>query len=424
MSTALSFTKLFVPIKVGDHVLSHRAVFAPTTRKRCTDLHVATDIMVDYYAKRSQFPGTLVIMELTLVSETTGLTPNKPGAFSEPQLRGLKVIFDAIHLNKSFVSVQLVAVGRLADLDLARSRNLPVVAPSPVYVDEKHKARFEKAGLEIEQLSVAKIAQIQNEYVDAAVGCIKHGADFVEVHGTSGFLVEQFLLPLSNFRQDKYGGSIENRARFLLEIIHLLVNHPQVGPSKVAVRIAPWSSFNMNYPDYENPSEHPGFQMSKYLMAEFEKMRSLNQSLAYVSICEPRVSGNSDVGNLQGLSNSPVIQLWSGPIVRAGGYATNFAGGPSVLASNHVNFKDGKPLHYEQLIKDVEADDRTLIAFSRPFTSNPDLVHRLKEGIELTVYEREFFYTGTKRGYNAYGNHGETVVIPESELDERGVAVA
>lgn len=420
---SLAHTRLFEPIQVGNCTLHHRVVHAPTSRCRSSPTFVATDHMLDYYKLRSSYAGTLVIFESTLVSELSGLSPRKPGAFTKTQREALGKIFHEIHANDSYVAVQLVAPGRVADVSLSKQYNLPLVAPSQIFPSAVQRDKAGAAGVELVELTEEQIRQIQDEFVDAAVGVLQESkADFVEIHGTSGFLVEQFLSPLSNQRTDRYGGSIENRARFFLELVDRFAAEPGIGALKTGVRIAPWSTHNgMNYPEYPDISQHPALQMSEYLLRELQKRRNEGNLVAYVSIVEPRVSGNADVAVSDDSpeTNDSLLPLFDGPLIRSGAYATNYAGGLND-SSESVGEVDETFIHYEQLMLDVNADHRTLIGLSRPFTSNPDLVERLKLGLELTPYEREYFYTHTRRGYMTFGKYDEEVILAEDELDRLG----
>lgn len=402
-------TRLFDPITVGSASLGHRVVHAPTSRNRSTRDNIITDLVLSYYTLRSCYPGTLIVFELTLVGTAGGLVPYKPGVFTAQQQAALRAVVELVHANKCFISVQLVSPGRLAHAALAKEHGLRVLAPSPIPWSEQHAQQLKDAGLQLEELTIEEIHTIQREYVDAAAACVACGADFVELHGTSGFLVEQFLSPLSNERTDKYGGSVENRARFLLELVDMYSEHPAIGAAKTGVRLLPWSVHHgMNYPRYDDISEHPLLQMCKYLFEQLEARRRQGNGLAYVSLMEPRVSGSGDLDECVG-DNAPLLPLWTGPLIRSGAYATNYQGGPKATAQKVDT------VHYEQLLHDVNADDRTLIGLSRPFTSNPDLVERLAKGTELTEYQRPYFYTYAKKGYLDFAAHGEEADTSEPE---------
>lgn len=399
----LADTATFQPLQVGHVNLSHRIVHAPTTRSRSTPDHVPTDIMLQYYDLRSKYPGSLIVFESTLISEFGGLTPRKPAVFSSAQQHALGQIFDRIHANKSFVSVQLMATGRMANVALQKKRNVPYTAPSAVYLNEEQKRKAEDEGVELEELSIDQIHQLQEEFVLAAKRCVEAGADFVELHGTSGFLIEQFLSPTLNFRTDQYGGSPEKRARFLFEIIDTL--SAEIGLDHLAVRLGPWSTFNVDYATWKGEKD-PALKMSEYVVRELES----NYKVAYLSVVEPRVSGNADVALSETETNDSILKLWSGVLLRSGAYATHFDDSDSLL-------------HYSQLKKDVQ-DGRTLIGFARPFTSNPDLVERMAKGLQLTAYDRKYFYTHAVRGYLTFGNLGEEIHFKDAELEREGVALA
>ncbi|RLV91114.1 putative NADPH dehydrogenase [Spathaspora sp. JA1] len=433
-SDSLAETNLFKPIKLGNVELSHRVVHAPTSRSRNhPSKYIITDIMLEYYKLRSRNPGTLIITESIMVSPETGLLPYKAGVWDYFQIRALRKLTDVIHDQGSFVSVQLVGAGRTANIEKMERCEIPYIAPSAIYHTETHRETAEKLGWHLAELTIDEIHEIQDHFVHAAVNCItRAGADFVELHGTSGFLIEQFLSPLSNQRVDEYGGSVENRCRFLLEILDKCIAHPDIGAKKTAIRISPWSTHNgMVYPgvvDYMAPDQFPPLEFCQYIMKQLELRKQNGSEIAYLSITEPRVTGSSDA-DPTGKSNDPLLQYWSGKIVRSGGYATNYKGDPFAIKSNAENLRvvDGRVMHYEALLHDV-ADDRTLIGFSRPFCSNPDLVSRLEHGYKLDMYDREFFYTHCVKGYldvGDYSNDYESneLTLSEEELSREGIAL-
>ncbi|EGW34570.1 uncharacterized protein SPAPADRAFT_135055 [Spathaspora passalidarum NRRL Y-27907] len=431
-SDSLAESNLFKPIKVGALQLQHRVVHAPTSRSRTDpEKYVLTDIMLDYYHQRSRTPGTLVVTESMMVSPQAGILPFKAGLWNDGQLQALKKLSDVIHKNGSFVSAQIIGAGRVSKIELLKEHGIPYTAPSAIYHTETHKETAKKLGWELRELTVEEIHQIQDDFVAAAANCItKADVDLVELHGTSGLLIEQFLSPLSNKRTDEYGGSVENRCRFLLEILDKCIAHPDIGASKMGVRVTAWSTHNgMVYPgvkDYLDEKQFPPAEFCRYVFQELEKRKNQGNEIAYLSITEPRVSGSSDA-DPTGKSNDPLLQHWSGIVVRSGGYATNYKGDPFAIKSNAQNLrvKDGVIMHYETLLHDVNSDDRTLIGFSRPFTSNPDLISRLEHGYKLDHYNREFFYTHTIEGYLDYGDynndHGpNSVSLSPEELSREG----
>lgn len=423
----LTETNLFKPISIGDVKLNHRIVHAPTSRKRSTKDNYPTDLMIDYYKSRSQYPGSFIIFESCLVSERSGLVPHKIGLWDEKHCLALKQIVDEVHNNNCVICCQIMANGRTSNAKLMQSKNLPILAPSITYPNEAAEKLATELNFPIKPLTVDEIHNIQDDFVNAAVNSLKIADfDFVELHATSGFLIEQFLSPLSNKRTDEYGGDLVNRCRFLIEIIDKFINHPDIGPKKFGVRISPWYSHNgMVYPEEVNLEDGIPYQFCQYILKQLEVRKSQGNEISYVSIVEPRVSGNSDVDSFGDKSNDEIIKSWSGKLIRAGGYATNFnVENPTLIKTNkQVTNEGGEIVHYANLINDVNNDDRTLIGFSRPFTSNPDLVYRLENNLKLEYYDRPTFYTQTGEGYLTFKNYDGSAVtkLPEKELMREGI---
>ncbi|CAI5755809.1 unnamed protein product [Candida verbasci] len=427
---SLNQTNLIKPITIGDVELNHRVVHAPTSRARSVDF-TPTDILLEYYKSRSRYPGSLIVSESIIVHPSSGLTPFKSGLWEDKQCKAWKRIADEIHNNRSFVSAQIFAPGRFANLDLLKEHNIPLVGPSKIYHSEAQEQKAKDLGIELQELTVDEIHQIQNDFVETAVNALtKAGFDFVELHGTSGFLIEQFLSPLSNQRKDEYGGSVENRTRFVTEILEKLFNHAKIGSKKVGIRITPWSTHNgMNYPnnDFSEP-----VKFVEYILKFLEDQKKQGNEIAYVSIVEPRVSGSVDA-DPAGHSNEDLLKLFSGKVIRTGGYATNYKNSEQVASNKQYLEVDenGNLRHYTTLIKDVNQDDRTLIGFSRPFTSNPDFTKRLFENLVLDSYNRKFFYTHTVEGYLTFTDYVDDEInsnlitnLPESELNRTGTPLA
>jgi len=361
--------------------------------------------------------------------------PYKSGAWSFEQCKALKLITDKVHANGSFISCQIFAPGRTSNVHLLKKKGLPFAAPSPIYHSPDQAKAARNLNYPLQELTVKQIHQIQQDFVTAASNCLTvAGFDFVELHGTSGFLIEQFLSPVSNMRNDEYGGSVENRCRFLIEIIEMFIKHPSIGCTRFGVRLSAWSThFGMIYPHDEYPIDEtfPPLLYCQHVLSYLEELKQSGNEIAYVSIQEPRVSGSLDQNPL-GRSNSSLLLKWSGVIIRAGGYATNYKGDPSCIASNNSNLSivDGKIQHYSSLIQDVNSDDRTVIGFSRPFTSNPDLIERLRTNKKLDLYHREYFYTHELEGYLTFGEYvddelySNTLKLSQRELHRQGKSLA
>ncbi|KAK6203393.1 NAPDH dehydrogenase [Scheffersomyces amazonensis] len=380
----LKDTKLFKPIKVGKYELDHRIVFAPTTRYRAQDDHTPSDLEYQYYGDRSQYPGSLITTEATFTSAQAGGEANVPGIFTEKHVEGWKKINDKIHANKSFSAIQLWYQGRVADPKILKQEGLDYVAPSPVYYTEESKQAAKESGNPLRALTEEEIYDIIHvQYPKAARNALAAGFDYVEVHSAHGYMLDQFLQPSTNQRSDKYGGSVENRARIVLEIIDELI--PIVGADRLAIRLSPWAKFQNMLA--EEDTVHPITTFS-YVLHELQKRADAGNKLAYVSLVEPRVQASHDVAkDKQVGDNSFASYIWKGTFIRAGSYTYDAP-------------------EFETLLKDID-DDRTLVGFSRYYISNPDLVKRLRDGLELTPYERATFYNFDNWGYNTWNNYGE-----------------
>ncbi|KAF7341348.1 FMN-linked oxidoreductase [Mycena venus] len=347
---------LFKPLKVGNINLQHRVVLAPLTRYRANEAHVPLlPLVSDYYGQRASKPGSLLITEATFVAARAGGGANVPGIWSVEQIEAWKSA-------RSFIFMQLWALGRAADSAQLQSEDptFPYVSASDVALPGRSAPR---------PLSVSEIKEYLRLYVQAAKNAIEAGFDGVEIHNANGYLLDQFLQEASNNRTDAYGGSIENRARFTLEVVDAITS--AVGSERTAIRFSPWSPFlGMGTVD-----PIPTFS---YVISQ---LAARHPDLAYVHLVEPRISGGSTlevVGEHE--SNDALRALWAPrPLIRAGGFSR------------------------EDALKVAESGDLT--AFGRHYISNPDLPTRLERNLPLTAYDRStFFLKGetNPRGYTDY----------------------
>lgn len=385
----LGDSKLFEPLQLGANQLQHRVVYTPTTRMRALKNHVPLDLQVTYYGDRTKTPGTLAITEATFVSPQAGGYPTAPGIWNDEQAKAWKVITDKIHENKSFASVQLWFLGRPAFPSVLKADGLDYVSSLAVYDTEERRKAAEEAGNPLRALTTEEVDElIETVYPNAAKKAMDAGFDYVELHSAHGYLLDQFLQPTVNQRTDKYGGSIENRARLTLALVDKLGE--QIGYEKVGIRLSPWAQFE-GMKGVESPV-HPMVTFS-YVLSELQRRANEGKKLAYVSVVEPRVSGILDREAGSDESNDFVSMIWKGNVLKAGNYTYDLP-------------------KFEGIKKDT-ADDRTLIGFSRFFTSNPDLVERLRNGQDLTPYDRDSFYTYDNWDYNTFTKFGE-----ENKFDE------
>lgn len=387
----LGDTKVFQPIKVGRNQLAHRVAYAPTTRVRNSQDHVPTDLMLQYYDDRTQTPGSLIVAEATLVAERAGLMGPTPGIWNQTQIDAWKLITDKVHDNGCFISCQLWNQGRTGSPKMLKAKGYPYVLSSPIYWNEDSKKEAEECGNPLRELTEAEIDTLVTEtYPEAARNAIAAGFDYVELHLATGYIFDQFLQDLTNHRTDQYGGSIENRARFLLRAIDSVV--AAVGADRVAVRFSPYGRDHGMGGDTN--AVHPLVQYG-YVLGELQHRADNGNQLAYVSVVGPRSDQTDDV-SMQPMDWVPAV--WRGTLVRAL-YSYDMPDWSEVLADT--------------------ANDRTLVAFARYYTSNPDLPERLRNGTELEHYQRQYFFSGTNWGYNSYVAHGKEKTAKEEDESKR-----
>ncbi|CAL9735594.1 NADPH dehydrogenase 1 [Monosporozyma servazzii] len=384
----LADTNLFKPIRIGKMQLQHRAVCPPLTRMRAHyPSHVPNkEWAAEYYDQRSKYPGSLIITEATIISAAAGGYDNVPGIWSEEQVVEWTKIFRKIHDNKSYVYVQLWNLGRQAFPDsLARDGFKYVSASHDLYMDEETKQKALKANNPQHALTKDEIKQHIALFVHAAKNSIAAGADGVEIHSASGYLLNQFLDPISNNRTDEYGGSIENRARFTLEVVDALIE--AVGHEKVGIRFSPWGT----YGSQSGSAEPLILAQYAYVIGELEKRAKEGKRIAYIHLVEPIVLNPFLAEGLEcdeTVTNNFAYSIWKGPIIRAGDLA-----------------------YHPEIVKNIIKDDRTLAAYGRLWIANPDMVQRLKDGLPLNKYDRDTFYTMTEHGYTDYPTHEEALKL-------------
>jgi NADPH2 dehydrogenase len=365
-----SDSRLFQPLPLGTLNLSNRLIMAPLTRFR-SPAHIPLPLVREYYAQRASVPGTLLITEATFISPRASGYENVPGIYSPEQIAAWKTVTDAVHAKGSYIFCQLWALGRAADKDvLQKEGGYDVVSSSAIAIGEGQSTP--------RGLSVEEIKDFVADYANAAKCAIEAGFDGVEIHGANGYLVDQFTQDVCNHRTDGYGGSVENRSRFGLEVAKAVVE--AVGKERVGIRLSPWSTFQAM------KMEDPVPQFTHLIKGLSEL------GLAYVHIVESRVAGNLDVDNEESLAFA--LEAWGSerPVLLAGGFKPETA---------------RKTADETWKARDVG------VVFGRYFIANPDLVFRIKEGVELNKYDRDTFYkVGSPDGYVDY---------PFSrEWDERG----
>lgn len=352
--------KLFQPIRVGTTDLQHRVVLAPMKRSRADERSVHGALALEYYKQRTGVPGTLAITEGTFIAPHAGGYSNIPGIWNDEQIAGWKPITDAVHANGSFIYLQLWVPGRAAEGDVLRKAgDYAVVAPSAIALEGHETPRA---------LSVEEIKEYVRLHAAAAGNAVlKAGFDGVEIHAANGYLPDQFLQTGTNTRTDEYGGSLENRLRFVLEITDAVVG--AVGASKVGVRLSPFMTvLGMGMPD-------PIPTFAKLVT----HIRDSYPDFAYIHVLEGTVIVPTEAGGTVTRPSTKFLRdIWGDrPYITNAGYERDTA------------------------IEVVEKEGG-LVSFGRYFISNPDLPRRLKENIELAQCDPQTWWTQEAEGYIDY----------------------
>lgn len=360
--------KLFSQTHVGSFALKHRVVLAPLTRMRTEPGNVPGDLMIEYYTQRAS-EGGLLITDATAVAPLGIAYVDAPGMWTREQVAGWKRVVDAVHAKGSLIFVQLWHAGRQAHA--ANTGGLTPVAPSALRSLE-HAAIRDGQGQIVEaelpvprELATDEVAAIVEQFRQSAMLAKEAGFDGVELHAANGYLFEQFLLDGSNHRTDAYGGSLENRAKFLFDTLDAVVD--VWGPGRVAVRLSPSGTYGtMSDSDPHATFGYVAGRLNGYV-------------LAYVHVIEPRIRGIDEREAAESeVSSKDIRRVFKGTLVAAGGFTRESA---------------------EQIVIDGHAD---LVAFGRMFLANPDLPERLRTGMPLNRYDRSTFYGGDARGYIDY----------------------
>ncbi|KAI0779323.1 NADH:flavin oxidoreductase/NADH oxidase [Fomes fomentarius] len=352
---------LFRPIQVGDVTLAHRVVLAPQTRVRADAAHVPTDLVREFYKQRASVPGTLLITEAAFIAPKAGIQAFAPGIWNDEQVAAWKKVTDAVHAKGSYIYLQLWALGRAARPEHLHKEypDAPYVAASPIALSTSPEDVPR-------ELTKEEITEYLQWYATAAANAVKGaGFDGVEIHGANGYLPDQFLQDVSNTRTDEYGGSIENRAKFPLEIVDAVVG--AVGASRVGIRLSPWGT----YQDMRMDNPVPTFS---YLV---ENIKEKHPDFAYIHVVSPFGLGSK--GPEDPAQNDFIYDIWKPrPLITTGGYDRDLA------------------------LK-VAEETGQLIGFARAFSANPDLPFRFQKNIPLQEIDYETLYTpSTPKGYTDY----------------------
>ncbi|MGA7278561.1 MAG: alkene reductase [Desulfocapsaceae bacterium] len=352
--------ELFTPIKVGNLKLANRAFMAPMTRGRAGESRVANELIAEYYRQRAE--AGLIVTEATAVSADGYGWVGAPAIYTDEQQRGWQKTTEAVHRAGGVIFLQLWHMGRVSHPDFLDAQS--PVGPSAVAAQgESVTPAGKKPYVVPRELSVSDLSALRHAYGAATVRALEAGFDGVEIHSANGYLLDQFLRDGSNRRNDEYGGTIENRMRFPLEIVDTVVE--KAGCKRVGLRISPVNAYN------DMKDSNPAELFSSYA-GELDK-----RGLAYLHVLEA-LPGHF----LHTEGYDPVLpeirKAFNSVLVANGGYDYQSA---------------------TELIRSGGAD---VVAFGIPFLANPDLLVRFKSGAELNQPDMDTFYSAGTAGYTDY----------------------
>jgi N-ethylmaleimide reductase len=366
----MSELSLFAPLQLGAIRMPNRIVMAPLTRMRAGPGNVPTAMNAKYYAQRAS--AGLIISEGTAIRPDAHGYPNAPGISSPEQIAGWRVVTDAVHARGGRIVLQIAHNGRNSHSSLRPDGSAPV-APSAVPPNiPALTIDFRQVNAELPRaLETAEIPVLVQEYRQASLNALEAGFDGVELQAANSHLIEQFLEDGTNKRTDEFGGSKENRARFLLDIVREV--SAAVGADRLGVRLSPFGQYG------GIGDSDPG-GLFRFVIQELSERR-----IAYLHLIEARGSeiGLTDQLHENAVNNAMLFRpLFRGPLLSAAAYTP--ASAALAIERNHAD----------------------AIAFGRLYIANPDLVERIKGNHPLNPFDRSTFYGGADHGYTDYESFG------------------
>jgi len=352
---------LFSPVTLGDYKLKNRIFMAPLTRGRAVDHGIPNALMANYYSQRAS--AGLIITEATAVAKKGLGWLNAPGIFNDKQQAGWQKIAQAVHEKNGHIFVQLWHMGSIVHPDFIEGEP-PVSSSAVKQQGSLTTPKGRDRGFAVpKSLTKNEISEVISQFVDAAKRAIEAGLDGIEIHAANGFLIDQFTRDSINKRADEYGGSIENRLRFMIEIVTAVV--AEIGSGKVGIRISPSNNVW-------------GISDSTPMETFSQAVTRLNAfNLAYIHILEPRPADDNLIENDDYLT--PILrEKYRGKLIINGGYSEE-------SANNALNNKEAEA-----------------VSFGIPFIANPDFVDRLKSNTEISQADSKTFYTDSSKGYDDY----------------------
>jgi N-ethylmaleimide reductase len=378
---------LFEPASLGSITLKNRIVMPPLTRQRSGQPgDIPTALMARYYQQRAS--AGLIISEGTQIEPRGKGYAWTPGIYSQEQIDGWRTVTDAVHAEGGVIFAQLWHVGRVSHTALQPDNGAPV-APSSIQA-QKVKAFIETGtgtGMLVDpstprELSVAEIKELVELYAQAARNALSAGFDGIEIHSANGYLVNQFISAHANHRTDEYGGSLQNRLRFLREVVQAVST--VVGPDRVGVRFTPL------FTSTDEDRVYIGFVEADPHQTYIEAIKVLEQEgIAYLSIAEADWPNAPD---LPEAFRREVRNTFSGRIIYAGLYTADRAA------------------------RLVEAGLADLVAFGRPFIANPDLPERIANGWPLNALNAASLYGGAEQGFTDYPRYSSSTSEVKQEV--------
>lgn len=357
----MSARATFSPLQAGSLTFSNRIVMAPMTRSRAIN-NIPNALMATYYAQRA---GAGLIVTEGVSPSPNGLGyARMPGIFSYEQIEAWKQVTNAVHARGGKIFAQLMHAGRVG-----HALNLPaggrIVAPSAIassgymWTDQEGKKHLPIP----QELSSEGIQKAKQEFIQGAINAIKAGFDGVELHGANGYLLEQFLSPHSNHRTDTYGGSIENRSRFVLEVVTAVTE--AIGKDRTGIRLSPYGVANdmLHYPEID--------ATYTYLTEELNTL-----GITYIHLVDHSAGGAPEVPLR---IKQSVRGKFRNVLILSGGY------------------------DHKRAEEDLSLGVADLVAFGKPFINNPDLVERFQNNLPLNlILDASTFYTASAKGYTDY----------------------
>lgn len=384
---------VFSEYKLGDQIVKNRVAMAALTRVRCDpETGVPNDLHVKYYSQRAEDAG-FVLTECAAISKDSNSFPGSACIYSKEQIQGWKKVIDKVHEKNNKIFIQIWHCGRSVHKKLINGHN--PLAPSSI--QNRHKGRTPDGFIPYDQpveMSIKDIEYTLDLFEKAAYNALEAGFDGIELHGANGYLIDNFLRDASNQRTDDYGGCIENRCKFPLQVIDRLIK--VFGPSKVGIKISPCGRLNDMFDS--NPEK-----LYSYFLRELSKKK-----IAFVEVMKAPEFRKCE--NFYGVKGEDQIKDMFEFVRKHFDYNINNANKnnncftdykPTIIGNNSIDFKEAEQLIHNKIID--------MVSFGRNYISNPDLCYRLKNKLKLTIPDYNTFYVHGNEGYNTYKTYNEII---------------